>query len=267
MYLFTYYYHLFSLRDEQTAVKDLSSSKGAASGEDIILSTLHSILQKPSASQHPYGHTNNCSLANIPLQLHCSPCTYVLPSPSSPSFPLVTSTSAVPSSLYHSAPTYHLPPSAQLGKCSGHTALYNKNGIMNHAPWPLPTADETKDSIIKVTEEEPSESYNHHCCNTTHKRKLHMVEAKRWLFERTSGGRGGRRTSSRAETGAPSWLDDEECVKRKRISQIQLDILEAAYVDDPLPSRRTKQKLALQLGISHKKVQIWSVSSSALHFS
>ncbi len=229
-------------------------------------------MQKPSASQHPCGHTNNCSLANIPLQLHCSPCTYVLPSPSSPSFPLVTTTSAVPSSsLYHSAPTYHLPPTPQLGKCGSHTALYNKNGItsskMNNAPWPLPTADETKDSFIKATEAERYESYNHHCCNTTHKRKLHMVEAKRWLFERTGGGRGGRRTSGRTETGASSWLDDEECVKRKRISQIQLDILEAAYVEDPLPSRRTKQKLAVQLGISHKKVQIWSVSSSALHFS
>ncbi|ELR19243.1 homeobox domain containing protein [Acanthamoeba castellanii str. Neff] len=51
--------------------------------------------------------------------------------------------------------------------------------------------------------------------------------------------------------------DDDDAVKRKRINQSQLDVLEAAYLDDPLPSRRTKQRLSTQLGISIKRVQIW----------
>jgi hypothetical protein len=46
-------------------------------------------------------------------------------------------------------------------------------------------------------------------------------------------------------------------MKRKRINQTQLNLLEAAYVDDPMPSRRTKEKLAAQLGLPIKRIQIW----------
>lgn len=61
----------------------------------------------------------------------------------------------------------------------------------------------------------------------------------------------------RAEASFGDGGDDDDAVKRKRINQSQLDVLEAAYLDDPLPSRRTKQRLSTQLGISIKRVQIW----------
>jgi len=72
-----------------------------------------------------------------------------------------------------------------------------------------------------------------------------------------------RDAEAAAVEGSPTKVT---LVKRKRVDTNQLMTLEAAFQDDPLPSRRTKQKLAAHLGLSIKRVQIWCASRSSGSF-
>jgi len=45
--------------------------------------------------------------------------------------------------------------------------------------------------------------------------------------------------------------------KRSRTDQSQYQQLEEVFLQDPLPSRKTKERLAQELGLTHRKVQVW----------
>eukprot|EP01088_Endostelium_zonatum_P021119 TRINITY_DN8133_c0_g1_i1.p1 TRINITY_DN8133_c0_g1~~TRINITY_DN8133_c0_g1_i1.p1 ORF type:complete len:295 (-),score=53.51 TRINITY_DN8133_c0_g1_i1:6-890(-) len=52
-------------------------------------------------------------------------------------------------------------------------------------------------------------------------------------------------------------VNDARKRRRERATSEQKTILEAAFADDQLPSKKTKERLAQKLGISVKRVQIW----------
>eukprot|EP01088_Endostelium_zonatum_P006790 TRINITY_DN18931_c0_g1_i1.p1 TRINITY_DN18931_c0_g1~~TRINITY_DN18931_c0_g1_i1.p1 ORF type:complete len:356 (-),score=88.11 TRINITY_DN18931_c0_g1_i1:126-1193(-) len=54
-----------------------------------------------------------------------------------------------------------------------------------------------------------------------------------------------------------AWEDVDLRDRRERVTTEQKHILERAFLDDQLPSKKTKERLAQKLGISVKRIQTW----------
>jgi hypothetical protein len=65
----------------------------------------------------------------------------------------------------------------------------------------------------------------------------------------TSSSTGGEGQQAASASGSQS--------KRRRTDQAQYAILEEVFLKDPLPSRKTKEKLGAELGLSTRRVQVW----------
>ncbi|KAL6041510.1 Homeobox domain-containing protein [Balamuthia mandrillaris] len=68
-------------------------------------------------------------------------------------------------------------------------------------------------------------------------------------------------SSSSSSTLRPSWnkhtTHATHTARRKRATTHQRKILEDAFAEDPLPSPKKKERIARQVGLSEKRVQIW----------
>ncbi len=68
-------------------------------------------------------------------------------------------------------------------------------------------------------------------------------------------------TASTGTTATPNL----SCTKRKRTDQTTYSLLEDVFLRDPLPSRKTKEKLAQELGLTPRRVQVWFQVSTHAH--